>query len=585
MVPAVARKISIVCLSVLICGAVFVARQVSAASPLYVRPAGDDVLCNGTVDVDYSVGVAPACAFETVQKGIDDVDVGGQVNIGDGTYVEQLEIDKDLSLFGNGSATVIESPAILTKSFMTTAANKPIIWVHDADDVNLFNFVVDGAGLGNANARFTGVAYHNAGGLIGTLEIKNMANTPRDGAQHGVGIYAIIDDAVARHIDTYDCTIYGYQKNGMAFDGDDLSVEIVGNDVTGSGPTTLIAQNGIQVSRGATGIVRDNIVRDNWCASSTGGCTDDPTSSATADGASGILLYAAGDSVEIRDNIIVDNQYNIWSVASVDVDIIGNEVSGDGGVGIAIWDADQWTTVLGLTETGTSGSIQDNTITGMEYGILFRDYEAGGELLTVQTQLNRFVDSSTCPVWSDITVDATNNWWGDNTPSFALDPCGSIVYDPWLQLNVTADQDSPEVGTDVEISASLRINSDGEDVYTPDSMLDELAIGFASQRGSLSAESSPLLNGIATVILTGIDEPGPVTVSATLDNQTTELSLDFVGGGDDEGGTDEILTFASGGGFDCRIATSAPRHGIFAFLVFISFILGLVVFRSKLTVK
>lgn len=605
------RTIIIAVALLLIGGASFCAGQAYAASPLYVRPAGDDALCDGTVDVDYSAGAAPACAFETVQKGIDEVDVDGQVNVGDGTYVEQLEIAKKLSLIGNGSATVIESPAVLTKSFVTTSTNKPIVWVHDADDVTLQNFVVDGSGLGNANARFSGVAYHNAGGLIDTLEIKDVSNTPIDGTQHGVGIYAIVDDGTPRHIDTFDCTIYGYQKNGMAFNGDDLTVEVAGNDVAGAGPTAVIAQNGIQVSRGATGIVRDNVVRDNWCTHPTAGCTDEPTSTATADGAAGILLYASGDSVEVRGNVVEDNQYNIWAVASVDVDVIGNEVSGAEGIGIAIWDSDQWTAALGYAETGTSGEIRNNTISGMEYGVLNRDYEAGGALLTVEAHFNRFVESSICPAWSDITLDASNNWWSDNTPDDLFAACGSIAYAPWLEFSMSADQASPEVGVDVEITASLRGNSDGDDTSAIGFMTDGLEVEFECDRGLVSepskfnamhlasakaSEFSRLSDGIATVVLTGIDEAGPVAITATLDNQTTQLELDVVAGdlaaeGDgtpsdvDDGASEMVLAAADGGGgCGCRVTADNARPGTMTFVLFVLFLAGLFAVRYSLMV-
>ena len=45
-------------------------------------------------------------------------------------------------------------------------------------------------------------------------------------------------------------SIRKYQKNGVVVSGPGVSVNVNGNTVTGEGPTTRIAQNGIQVSRG-----------------------------------------------------------------------------------------------------------------------------------------------------------------------------------------------------------------------------------------------------------------------------------------------------------------------------------------------
>lgn len=79
----------------------------SAASPIYVRPGGDDTNCDGTADVDYPGGTGPlACAVKTIQKGVDLVDAGGTVNVAAGTYAGNVTIGKSLTLLGDpGDAT------------------------------------------------------------------------------------------------------------------------------------------------------------------------------------------------------------------------------------------------------------------------------------------------------------------------------------------------------------------------------------------------------------------------------------------------------------------------------------------------
>lgn len=75
--------------------------SVRAASMVYVRPAGSDTLCNGTVNVDYSAAVAPNCAVATIEKGIALVDSGGTVQVASGTYTpagNRLVIDKAITV-------------------------------------------------------------------------------------------------------------------------------------------------------------------------------------------------------------------------------------------------------------------------------------------------------------------------------------------------------------------------------------------------------------------------------------------------------------------------------------------------------
>ena len=59
-----------------------------------------------------------------------------------------------------------------------------------------------------------------------------------------------------------------YQKGGITANGIGVSVQIRDNVVTGDGPTTRTAQNGIQIGYGATATVMKNTVTGN---SYTGG--------------------------------------------------------------------------------------------------------------------------------------------------------------------------------------------------------------------------------------------------------------------------------------------------------------------------
>ena len=59
-----------------------------------------------------------------------------------------------------------------------------------------------------------------------------------------------------------DNVVSDYQKNGIVVNGE-VSGTIDRNVVTGDGPITYIAQNGIQIGFGASGVIRDNEVSGN----------------------------------------------------------------------------------------------------------------------------------------------------------------------------------------------------------------------------------------------------------------------------------------------------------------------------------
>ena len=89
-------------------------------------------------------------------------------------------------------------------------------------------------------------------------------------------------------------TITGYQKNGITVDGPGSSATIHNSQIDGGGPTTLIGRNGIQISRGATGTITANTIKNNQYTG-TGNASD-----------CGVLTYGgAGD--ELDNNVVVNN--------------------------------------------------------------------------------------------------------------------------------------------------------------------------------------------------------------------------------------------------------------------------------------
>jgi len=243
--------------------------------------------------------------FDYIQPAIDAADDGATINVADGTYVEQLDIGKALTIEGAGiGTTIIQSPDTLATKFVTSADNKPIVYIHNTDDVVIKDLTIDGAGKGNANYRFEGVAFLDAGGTLQNLEIKSIRETPLSGAQHGIAIYAWDNAGTDRTIKIENCIVYDYQKNGMALNGANLYAEVRNCTVTGSGPlgSGLPAQNGIQLGYGSTGIVDNNTISDNWYT---------PESWAACAG----LVYDS-DDVIITNNTLDNNLIGVYYYGS-----------------------------------------------------------------------------------------------------------------------------------------------------------------------------------------------------------------------------------------------------------------------------
>jgi len=264
---------------------------------------------------DYSILDVLAASPQTgslgrIQEGVNLV-TGSLVNVLAGTYEEQVELAKPVTLLGAGtSSTTIKSPVTLTKFFTTSASNYPIVYGHDADNVNVENLTVDGAGRANGNYRFIGLGYHNAGGTISGCVIKDVRETPISGTQHGIGVYAYVDNATPRVLQVANDTISGFQKNGMALSGTNLTANVSGNTVTGAGAVNFIAQNGIQISSGATGSVTGNTISGfSYTPASTVSC--------------GALLYDPAGPIVTANNTISESQVGIYYIE------VGGTISGN----------------------------------------------------------------------------------------------------------------------------------------------------------------------------------------------------------------------------------------------------------------
>jgi nitrous oxidase accessory protein NosD len=235
-----------------------------------------------------------------IQEGVDLVPaITGIVHMAPGSYEEQVEIAKPMGLFGSGaSSTTVLSPFLLIKNFVTGSnANKPVIFIHDAEGVSVRGLTVDGQGYGNNNFRFVGIGYSNADGEVDSCSVINIRNYPIDGGQHGIGIYAYRTGTTKGPISIKNTSISGFQKGGIVVNGD-YDALIENCSVTGYGPSTFIAQNGIQIGYGGTGRLAGDTVT---------GVSYTPATYAS----SGILLQDGTGAVECTGNAVADCQIGI----------------------------------------------------------------------------------------------------------------------------------------------------------------------------------------------------------------------------------------------------------------------------------
>jgi parallel beta-helix repeat protein len=203
---------------------------------------------------------------------------------------------------------VIKAPPVMTVDSMTSPTFT-IVRIAGAKNVTLLAFTITGPGPGPCGSLHFGVKVDSGGSanILGNhiTDIRDSSPPPAvSGCQNGVAVLvgrASDGPGVARIIGN---VIERYQKNGPTVTSAGSHAEIKHNRILGVGSTLTIAQNGLQVSGGATADIQHNFITGHLYAPQLVAST-------------GVLLFDPGE---------VLTQHN--TITSNDVGVYTNNVSG-----------------------------------------------------------------------------------------------------------------------------------------------------------------------------------------------------------------------------------------------------------------
>jgi hypothetical protein len=368
-----------------------------AASPytLYVgQTAGSNTDCSSP-------------GYTSVQAAVNAAHDGDTVYLcGTTPYAEQVIITKAITLTGDPGAT-IQAPSTFTTSLSQlppqfTSDNLfipqaiVIVW-GKGSDANIAGLNITGPLPGNNSCgddEYGVLVIADGKATLSSDHVTDIhdSNSTLYGCQFGVAIQVgrrywptansrtfLVENFVGQATIT-KTTVTGYQKNGITVDGPGSGADIRRNTVEGAGRYNafgnIIAQNGIQISRGAVGMVEDNYVADNSY-----------TGSASNASSGGILVFGGcGDplskGVEVEGNVLSNNDVGIYlnnysagcnapAKQQTNDKALNNTISND-----AVTNQSSFTAANGDTYTGYQAGIDDignsdvishNTITGIGY--------------------------------------------------------------------------------------------------------------------------------------------------------------------------------------------------------------------------
>jgi len=501
--------------------------------------------------------------YPTIQAAINAASASGgdTIAVAAGSYTEQISAGKCVSIVGSGvNSTTIFAPAAMVDSTVPGGSARAIVEARANAYVTIKDLTISGPVTFSPTSGTFGVFVAESA----TLNMRNARVTTIqqssgiNSAQDGQGIVAgDTTFGTAGSLDLDGVTVDGYQENGILVGGAGSSATIANTTVTGTGPTSLIAQSGIQIYGGASGAISTSTINDNLYSLNSGAAT-------------GILTADAG-AVSVTGSSFSGNSYAIYQYnsalpltpstfsttactftnnpgagivysAAASPTLTNNFISGSN-IGIAGFVADnQTSTVMGNSITNATGA---NSV-----AIFFNDFNSSVNttLATINANFNRLSSNGTGGLVglqndSASSVNAENNWWGCNAgPGAAgcdivvVTSPGIVDSDPWLTLSgITASPVSLNYSQPSAISGvNLCTNSAAATVCSPaDHTPDSLSVAYTSSpgtNGSVAPASGAFTTGVAAGT-TFTSTSGPIVgnqvenVSAIFDNQTITTAI------------------------------------------------------------
>src|ERR1700687_6027745 len=316
----------------------------------------------------------PTATFTSIQDAINAANPGSIIRVCPGTYREQLSINKSLSIEGDNGAIVLPSNMLANSGVPSGTPIAAAILVKNAANVEVAGLIVDSAnnGITGCAPTLMGILYQNSSGRIDHNAVRNtkLYSAKLIGCQSGDAIVVQSLGGETSKVSIDDNSVHDYQKNGITGNESGTEVTIINNVVTGLGPTTGAAQNGIQIGFGGKGRVLRNTVTDNvWspCVSLTN----------CAFNATGILIFHS-DDVRVEHNTVATNQVGIFGggqrakIESNDISnslfLVGIDLAGDNNVASRndVTNSGQAAILI----EGNANKVQSNDITEAPIGVL-----------------------------------------------------------------------------------------------------------------------------------------------------------------------------------------------------------------------
>jgi nitrous oxidase accessory protein NosD len=329
----------------------------------------------------------PGAKFTTIQSAINAAKAGDTITVCAGTYTEQLSITINLQIeAATGAALVPPAMQQNTTSLATGDGIAAAILVSGASNVTVSGLIVDGTnnGISACTPRLIGVYFQNSSGSLHNAAVRNFRlSAALNGCQSGTGVFVESGGGATSNVQVVDCSIHDYQKNGITANESGTNLTAQSNLVTGVGPTTGAAQNGIQIGFSAAGLIRQNTVTNNlWSP-----CSNAQTCETVATD----VLVTGSNGVAVDGNTV--------GIAQVGIFIDGNNATVQNNKSFAA------SVFENITVVGNGNTVMDNDV-----------FEGGDANIAVQGNNNTLLHNliTEAPIGIEVASGSTGNTFTGN---------------------------------------------------------------------------------------------------------------------------------------------------------------------------
>ena len=275
--------------------------------------------------------------YPTIQEAVDAAEPGSTIRVLKGAYVEEVVINDDLTIKGEGAgATIIKAPTTLTKDFATHLPDgfrlSAVMRITDGAHVNLSGITV--AGPIPCKMEVSGIQVLKNATLnlsdsrVTRLRAEGCASPPEAkgrGVVYGLPPHIQTDDGErgsTAHGTVTNVAVDRYRAAGITVtgpsvappdnpDGFPSTATISHNTITGGADFPILGQSGIQVVAGAKAQVKENTVSSNVCIDPRvpSLCGRDPVNQVQS---TGIFVLSGEPGSEISQNRVSDNDVGVY---------------------------------------------------------------------------------------------------------------------------------------------------------------------------------------------------------------------------------------------------------------------------------